>query len=100
MPELSDMFAELAGKLKEHEEKKVHPVTVTVTYDSEEGYLAHFARVAALQPGQIVTWRDTQGTYRGVFFRIGADGHVQTFMVRDGKSACANLTPLCIVFEE
>lgn len=98
MPELSDMFAELADKLKEHEEKTAQPVNVT--YDSEEGYLAHFARVAALQPGQIVTWRDTQGTYRGVFFQIGAEGHVQTFMARDGKSACANLSPLCIVFEE
>lgn len=98
MPELSDMFAELAGKLKEHEEKTVQPVNVT--YDSEEGYLAHFARVAALQPGQIVTWRDTEGTYRGVFFQFSANGHVQTFMARDGKSVCAHLSPLCLVFEE
>ena len=98
MPELSDMFAELADKLKEHEEKTAQPVNVT--YDSEEGYLAHFARVAALQPGQIVTWRDTQGTYRGVFFQFSENGHVQTFTVRDGKSVCANLSPLCIVFEE
>lgn len=98
MPELSDMFADLAGKLKEHEENSAQPVNVI--YDSEEGYLAHIARVAALQPGQIVTWRDTEGTYRGVFFQFNNACQPQVLLCKDGKSVCANLTPLCIVFEE
>jgi hypothetical protein len=98
MPELSEMFADQAGKLKEHEEKSAQPVNVT--YDTEEGYLAHLARVATLQPGQIVTWLDTEGSSRGVFFQFSKNGQPQVFFVIDGKAGLANLTPLCIVFEE
>jgi hypothetical protein len=98
MPELSEMFADLAGKLKEHEEKTAQPVNVT--YDTEEGYLAHLARVATLQPGQIVTWRDTEGTYRGVFFQFSKNCQPMVSCVVDGKSVLACITPLCIVFEE
>lgn len=102
MPELSDMFAELAGKLKEHEGTPTRPVNTTFT--CEEDSLHFLSRVAQLQPGTIVTWREEKDgeeyVRRGVLIKVAETGRPQVFRFEEGHIVSSSLTPLCLVFEE
>lgn len=99
---MSEMFADLAKVMEKHEGTSTRPVNTTFT--CEEDSLHYLSRVAQLQPGTIVTWREEKDgeeyVRRGVLIKVAENGRPQVFSVEEGHIVSSSLTPLCLVFED
>ena len=65
---MSDKLEQLImGMAKELEERRQEAKPILHKFATEDDALAHLSKVAALRPGDIVTFLLSDGLYRGVF---------------------------------